>query len=67
MLRVSQIRLQPGHSEQELEDKIRKILHLKKSESVKYQGIWLSKDDVSDWNEVTAFKIVSGEKEIGTR
>ncbi|MEZ3485327.1 MAG: LPXTG cell wall anchor domain-containing protein [Lachnospiraceae bacterium] len=32
-----------------------------------YQGIWLSKDDVSDWNEVTAFKIVSGEKEIGTK
>lgn len=37
MLRVSQIRLQPGHSEQELEDKIRKTLHLKKSESIKYQ------------------------------
>lgn len=37
MLRISQIRLQPGHSEQELEEKIRKTLHLKKSESIKYQ------------------------------
>lgn len=37
MLRISQIRLLPGHSEQELEDKIRKILHLKKSEFIKYQ------------------------------
>lgn len=37
MLRISQIRLLPGQSEQELEDKIRKILHLKKSECIKYQ------------------------------
>lgn len=37
VLRISQIRLLPGHSEQELEDKIRKILHLKKSEFIKYQ------------------------------
>lgn len=37
MLRISQIRLLPGHSGQELEDKIRKVLHLKKSEPLKYQ------------------------------
>lgn len=44
MLRISQVRLLPGHSEQELEDKIRKTLHLKKSEFIKYQIIKQSID-----------------------
>lgn len=37
MLRISQIRLLPGHSGSELEEKLRKILHLRKSEPLKYQ------------------------------
>lgn len=37
MLRISQIRLLPGHSGQELEEKLRKTLHLKKSDPLKYQ------------------------------
>ena len=37
MLRLSQIRLQPGHSEKELEDKIRRLLKLKKTEPLEYQ------------------------------
>ncbi|MCI9329817.1 MAG: NAD(P)-binding protein [Ruminococcus sp.] len=37
MLRLSQIRLRPGHSEQELEDRLRKLLNLKKSEPLEYQ------------------------------
>lgn len=37
MLRLSQIRLQPGHSEKELEDKIRRLLNLKKTEPLEYQ------------------------------
>lgn len=37
MIRLSQIRMQPGHREQELEDKIRKLLHLKKTEFMEYR------------------------------
>lgn len=37
MLRLSQIRLRPGHSEQELEDRLRKLLNLKKSEPLEYR------------------------------
>ena len=37
MIRLSQIRLRPGHSEQELEDKIRRCLDLKKSELPEYR------------------------------
>ena len=37
MLRLNQIRLRPGHSEQELEDRIRKLLNLKKSEPLEYR------------------------------
>lgn len=37
MIRLSQIRLRPGHSEKELEEKIRKILNLKKSEPMEYR------------------------------
>lgn len=37
MIRLSQIRLRPGHSEQELEDKVRKLLRLKNSEPIEYR------------------------------
>lgn len=37
MLRISQIRLVPGHSEQELEEKIRKCLRISPSESMEYE------------------------------
>lgn len=37
MLRLSQIRLRPGHSGQELEEKIRKLLNLKPTEPLEYR------------------------------
>lgn len=37
MIRLSQVRLRPGHSEQELEDKIRKLLHVKNTEPIEYR------------------------------
>lgn len=37
MLRISQLKLHPGHSPQELEDKIRKVLKLKKTETMEYR------------------------------
>lgn len=37
MIRLSQVRLRPGHSEKELEDKIRKLLHVKDSEPFEYR------------------------------
>lgn len=39
MIRLSQVRLRPGHSEQELEDKVRKLLHVKNPEPIEYR-IW---------------------------
>ncbi|MCI8724011.1 MAG: FAD-dependent oxidoreductase, partial [Ruminococcus sp.] len=37
MLRLSQIRLKPGHSGQELEEKIRKLLNLKQTDPLEYR------------------------------
>lgn len=37
MIRLSQIRMQPGHGEQELEEKLRKLLHLKIEDSMEYR------------------------------
>lgn len=36
MIRITQIRLAPGHTEAQLKDKIRKLLHLKESETFRY-------------------------------
>ena len=37
MLRLSQIRLKPGHSGRELEEKIRKLLNLKQTDPLEYR------------------------------
>ncbi len=37
MIRLSQVRLRPGHSEQDLEDKVRKLLHVKNAEPIEYR------------------------------